>query len=493
MRALIALSVPALMLGLAGPAHAAFHFAHISEVLVSHGGEATRQFVEIEMDAGGQTIVENSVLAAFDSAGDLIGDLLVVPGNISNSGSGLKWLMATAEFEATTGLAPDFTFPAGLPLGGGMVCWGAPGSVPPDPGTWDHGDPANYVDCLAYGTYTGPTHPGSGTPTPLLAEGHSLQRISDTDDNATDFACGDPADPVNNDAETADVAATEPCAAIALCGDGIVQAGEDCDDGNTSDGDECPGSCILAAPPTKADQACVNEVNKRFAGVLKARGKVASKCLKYFARGKESDFDLCSTGDARGKVEKARAKTVGGEQKKCGETLFAIGYQGADAANDAANGQASAAISDLFGAPANPASGAEKDIASCQAEVVRSLTKLEDALAKALNKAKKDALKGKKVSQAQTAGQLAAALVPAFADAKVTGLASRAEAKIPGRCPDGDLTASFPGRCDATSAASLASCTAQRARCRVCLAIEAADGLDLDCDSLSGAPCPGET
>jgi cysteine-rich repeat protein len=33
------------------------------------------------------------------------------------------------------------------------------------------------------------------------------------------------------------------------CGDGIVDPGEECDDGNTTDGDGCPGDCLLPDPP----------------------------------------------------------------------------------------------------------------------------------------------------------------------------------------------------------------------------------------------------
>ena len=35
------------------------------------------------------------------------------------------------------------------------------------------------------------------------------------------------------------------CVLGAYCGDGIVQPGEDCDDGNLFDGDSCPASCRI--------------------------------------------------------------------------------------------------------------------------------------------------------------------------------------------------------------------------------------------------------
>jgi MYXO-CTERM domain-containing protein len=37
------------------------------------------------------------------------------------------------------------------------------------------------------------------------------------------------------------------CRAITRCGDGILQAGEQCDDGNVEDGDGCRGNCSIEA------------------------------------------------------------------------------------------------------------------------------------------------------------------------------------------------------------------------------------------------------
>jgi hypothetical protein len=201
-----------LLLAAASPARALFHISDISEVLTSYGGSADVQAVEIEMLAGGQTLTQNSILAFFDATGAYVADALVVPGDVPNGGAGLHWLMGTSAFETASGVQVDFQFAPALPVGGGMVCWGAPGIVPPaNPGSWDHTDPEQYVDCLAYGSYAGPTNSKIGTPSPLTADGHSLRRVSETDDNATDFACGDPTELVNNAGAAAALAATTPC------------------------------------------------------------------------------------------------------------------------------------------------------------------------------------------------------------------------------------------------------------------------------------------
>jgi hypothetical protein len=142
--------------------------------------------------------------------------VLVLPNDITFPGGlDVRWLMATQAFETLTGLTPEFIIPPALPTGGGMICWGAPGSgtFVPDPNSWDHTDPDNYTDCVAYGTYSGPTSIHGGNPTPLDGDGHSLVRISDTDDNESDFSCGDPAGPENENKETASLPATTPCPA----------------------------------------------------------------------------------------------------------------------------------------------------------------------------------------------------------------------------------------------------------------------------------------
>jgi hypothetical protein len=173
----------ALPLFVAVPTHAAFHLAHIAELNARGGGDPGEQYVEIVMEFGGQTVTANSVLAAWDCGGTFLGDLLVVPSNIGTGGAGVRWIMATTN--PVGGIVPDFIIPSpGIPTGCGQVCWGAPGFIPPiDPDSWSRDDlDNNFVDCIAYGAYTGPTRSGSGSPTALTpGDGmFSLERVDDT-------------------------------------------------------------------------------------------------------------------------------------------------------------------------------------------------------------------------------------------------------------------------------------------------------------------------
>lgn len=192
-------------------AQALFHLAVIDEILASYEGNPQVQFVEVRMELALQRFVRNSVLGVFDADGNYLGDLLVLPNDVPRDGADVRWILGTEALVERSGLTVDFTIPPGLPVEGGMVCWGAPGIVVPSPDTWDHTDPENYVDCVAYGNYRGPTNRLVGRPTPLDPSGHSLVRISETNDNATDFACSAMATPENNAGDTVLLPASSPC------------------------------------------------------------------------------------------------------------------------------------------------------------------------------------------------------------------------------------------------------------------------------------------
>ena len=214
MRRTCSVIVGLVALGVAHPSSALFHLAVIDEVMTSYGGDANVQFIEIRMLGPLQNFVTNSVLAAFDADGNYINDILVAPANVTNAGNGVRWLVGTTAFQTASGVTPDFPMPTGiLPSGGGMVCYGGGGGLAPaNPNSWSRTAFATYVDCVAYGTYKGPSNVKIGMPTPLDGDGHSLQRHSSTLDNAADFVCADPATPQNNTGNMGSMAATTPCA-----------------------------------------------------------------------------------------------------------------------------------------------------------------------------------------------------------------------------------------------------------------------------------------
>jgi hypothetical protein len=168
-------------IAVATPAHATFHLAEIHEAMAGAGGDPTVQFVEIRMRAIFQGEVAHTRLTYFDCAGTTVTVLLEVPSDVANDGTDVRWIMASpsaGQFLATFGIVPDFTFPGGIDPSCGNVCWGAPGIVAQNPPAWDPRVPANYVDCVAFGGYSGPLRAGQAIVAGPLGDGvQSLTRV----------------------------------------------------------------------------------------------------------------------------------------------------------------------------------------------------------------------------------------------------------------------------------------------------------------------------
>ncbi|HLK11944.1 MAG TPA: hypothetical protein VKW76_11225 [Candidatus Binatia bacterium] len=201
----------AVLVALAGaaPARAAFHISVIDEINAKAGGNPAEQYVQVRMLTSFQNFVAHARLTAFNCDGSFDRILLELPSNVPNQGADLRWIAATSP-AAAGGIAPDFTIPPGIPATCGMICWGAPGILPPNPPTWDEKNPANYVDCVAYGGFTGRPSTTGGMPTPLPpGDGtHGLVRTNNTHDDAADFALACP-HPTNDAGQTGTLG---PCA-----------------------------------------------------------------------------------------------------------------------------------------------------------------------------------------------------------------------------------------------------------------------------------------
>lgn len=181
-------------------ASASFHVMHVESVMNRFASSEAVEYVELELGAGGQTKVQNTRLSFFNSDGSVVTVLDVADQNVSNGSSGASILFATAAFGTATGLIPDFFFAAGTIEDSGMICWGAPGaSSAPDPDSWDETVPNNYVDCVAFGDYSGPLPSGkTGVSSDPPSDGrNALNRVADTHDDAVDFELGPPR-PCNN-------------------------------------------------------------------------------------------------------------------------------------------------------------------------------------------------------------------------------------------------------------------------------------------------------
>ena len=190
------LCVGSLLLGVPSVTHATFHITSISEIGAGFGNDPAIQFVELRLDAAGQTNLTNTRVTAFDASGNAT-VLVLADHAVANGTAGANILFATEAFSSATGITPDFVMTAGIVSPTGMVCYGAPGVVPPAPNSWDADKPNNYVDCVAYGGFAAATRLASGTPS-TLPPGDGTQSLARTNgtgasgSNDVDFALATP-------------------------------------------------------------------------------------------------------------------------------------------------------------------------------------------------------------------------------------------------------------------------------------------------------------
>jgi cysteine-rich repeat protein len=75
----------------------------------------------------------------------------------------------------------------------------------------------------------------------------------------------------------------------AVCGNGKIEPGETCDDGNTKDGDSCPSTCRI--------EHCVETTNTRsFAIFLEGRAETDVQGVTIFVRYPENKISIPSGG-----------------------------------------------------------------------------------------------------------------------------------------------------------------------------------------------------
>jgi hypothetical protein len=245
-----------------------------------------------------------------------------------------------------------------------------------------------------------------------------------------------------------------------------------------------------AAQQSKDQQKCLNTVNKDGTLVAKAQGKANVGCVKDKGNGKlVGTADACLTADPKGKLAKAKGKTLSDETKSC-VSAPSFGYPGGAATNTGAQQAELDLAGDVFGSPLDAAlasCGTNKPGCLCQQKVVDDVTKLADAKFGEFLKCKKAVLKSGAnsaaalqdcVANAATAGSIAA-----DSKGKIAKAVAKLTADIGKKCDTPGVTAgSFPGTCTGLSGATLSACLDRAVECRVCQAINDMDALFVNCD-----------
>jgi len=217
-----------LVLAAVHPAAATNHLIEIYEVLGSWQGDDTAQFIELRMLAPGQTQLSNlggargtTEIVLDDASGSATTRRVLVFTRDMNRGvAGARILIATQALATLAGITPDFILPTGfLPPRAGRVCYRV---NPPNDG-------AGVIDCVAYGRFTGDNGP-YGPATPITPDNRSLQRVNRTGRNVGDWAGTLAPTPENN--------AGQGVQLTTLCGDAVINQGEECD-GTALSGKTC--------------------------------------------------------------------------------------------------------------------------------------------------------------------------------------------------------------------------------------------------------------
>ncbi len=273
----------------------------------------------------------------------------------------------------------------------------------------------------------------------------------------------------------------------------------------------------FAQAADKNQQKCINAMNKDGAKLAAKQGKENVSCLKNAGKGKlpgGQSADECLVADAKGKIAKAEGKTEADFSRKCADELPTFGlpagtagiYTGTVAAsvNGAAVDGSLSLLADVFGASLTNAvidCGTDKDGCKCQQAVAKDYEKLAATKFKEFLKCKKSVLKDGAdsssdlqacVDDAGTTGSVAD-----DAKGKIGKKRDKLGSDIAKKCTGVSTARAFPGRCASLVGNALRDCIDARVECRVCLTINAMDGLAVDCDTfddgaLNGS-CPSET
>jgi len=255
---------------------------------------------------------------------------------------------------------------------------------------------------------------------------------------------------------------------------------------------------LLGAAPgraqlTKLQQGCVGGVATGGAKLGKAQGNENLACLEAAGAGTlTGTVRSCQMADTRGRLAKARARTLAHETRRCPPPPPPFAYTAGERTNEVAQRGEVVVVDDLFGLPADSAlalCATDPARCRCQRQVHRRVEKITRAAAAAFVRCEKRLLRTASsaaqvaacVSDSATPGSLAAARGPG---GRIASQVTRLGSTIAAACDAlGPAANPFPGACAALSGTALRDCLEARASCRVCQTINGANDLDADCDA----------
>jgi hypothetical protein len=233
----------------------------------------------------------------------------------------------------------------------------------------------------------------------------------------------------------------------------------------------------------KDDQKCIAGLNRSGAKLFVTQVKENERCVKLRGKGKlVGTVDACIAADTNGKVQSASEKVTSAHEKCVAPPPF--GATDAPTVVAAAIEKPSDHFADLFGSPADPAvvdGGVDSDAARCQASVSTSYVQLAKVVLKLFVKCKTTGLADGSITD-QTGIEDCQFDDPLGGVGKVWSKWKQFSADA---CEGTDLDLAFPGVClGAPDFVAFDTCITARAKCHLCLYMNAADGIAADCDLL---------
>lgn len=298
---------------------------------------------------------------------------------------------------------------------------------------------------------------------------------------AGDTLCPEPKPAVKRTCGTpAGVGCTTP-----VCGNGIVEAGEECDDGNRKSLDGCSAECRSEHVHEKETQRCWKTVARGLTTLGKAERRRLAACVNQRARDARGDFDAdaCARDLAPdSKVGKALAKAQARAEKACA-ILPSYGLGEPEEAADVALAAELEVLHDILGDSLTDAlvpKAQYKPATMCQAKFLRAATALVGARTDTFVRCARTGLRATTI---RSGDELRACLI---ADSR--GAVERATARL-GRvrsksCAEAWVSTALSGHCAAQKGDAVEICVARRITCRMCLAVNAMYELDAYCDEL---------
>ncbi|MDX2171225.1 MAG: hypothetical protein SF182_29420, partial [Deltaproteobacteria bacterium] len=253
----------------------------------------------------------------------------------------------------------------------------------------------------------------------------------------------------------------------------------------------------LAVPLPGADQKCIDGYNNFLRLVSAQAGKSATSCIKNASKGKEPNPDNCIVANTDGKIAGKRSKVSSLFGSKCtgSEPIQTGATNGNDAHQDALEDLAH----DYFGDPVSGVVSVGKQSQKCLQKAIQRPTQAFTELVKAHRKCKKNEMKAGNVVDSATLDTFCGtfALIDGAngGGGKVAGKYSKATTDVTAACAGTEETlASLFSGLDAgchASPAALAACLNAGSKCRACLALNDADGQDMDCDTMDDGAANG--